>query len=611
MKANIERMKRQWKILSKIFNIMGLKYWHIALPLVLSIITVFFGGISLGLLVPLARGVTSGDYSFLNSIPVLKHITAIFDLDTFKFLTPNRSMFLMLAILIFVSTLLKLLIDYGSNAFVNYWNKIFDNRASKFVFNRFLSFGKLYFDRVSQGYVNKVMEYSRNVLGLVGLAHSVVREILDILVHFAIMVFISWKLTLYSIMLFPILHFLIRNIAEKISELAVRNTEAEIGVSKSVFNILSCMPLIKIYSKEETMNRTYGEHLERLRRIRFKSDIFNSMVGPLSQIVILGALLSMVAFVALIVARDKAANLASFLAFFYIARNVIPKFGIFNNTRIALGKLKPPIKEVVKVLQDDDKVFVDEGSRQFEGLKTSITVKHLNFSYIGERQVLRDISLTIEKGKMTALVGPTGAGKTTIANVVMRLYNYSSGSIKIDGVDIREFQIKSIRSHISMVPQDTFLLNDSLRNNIAFGLDADPGEKRIMDVVKKARLHDFIMSLPEKLDTEIGDRGIRLSGGEKQRVSIARALLRNTEILILDEATSSLDTHTERLIQQSIEEATKDKTTIVIAHRLSTIRNAGKIIVIEDGKIAEEGPLKEILAKKGKFYRYWEEQKFY
>jgi len=611
MKATIERIKRQWKLLSKIFNIMGLKYWHIALPLILSMVTVFFGGISLGLLVPLARGVTSGDYTFLNSIPVLKHITSMFDLGMFKFLTPNRSMFLILAALIFVSTLLKYLIDYGNSAFVNYWNRIFDNRASRFVFNRFLSFGKLYFDRVSQGYVSKVMEYSRNVLGLVGLAHTVVREVFDILIHFAIMVFISWKLTLYSIILFPILHFLIKGIAKKINKLAVQNTETEIGISKSVFNILSCMPLIKIYSKEELMNRTYGEHLERLRRIRFKSDIFNNMANPLNQIIVLGALLSMVAFVALIVARDKAANLASFLAFFYIARDVMPKFGIFNNARIALGKLKPPIREVAKVLQDDDKVFIDEGSRQFEGLKTGIVVKHLIFSYIGERQVLRDINLTIEKGKMTALVGPTGSGKTTIANVVMRLYNYSSGSIKIDGVDIREFQIKSVREHISMVPQDTFLLNDSLRNNIAFGVDADPGEKQIMDVVKKARLYDFIMNLPEKLDTEIGDRGIRLSGGEKQRVSIARALLRNTEILILDEATSSLDTHTERLIQQSIEEATKGKTTIVIAHRLSTIRNADKIIVVEDGKIAEEGPLKELLAKKGRFYRYWEEQKFY
>ena len=264
-----------------------------------------------------------------------------------------------------------------------------------------------------------------------------------------------------------------------------------------------------------------------------------------------------------------------------------------------------------KVFDDKDKFFVVEGKKVFKSLERKIEFKNLNFSYVKEVGVLKDITFSIEEGKLTAIVGPTGVGKTTLIDLLLRYYDCPPSSIFMDGIDIRNFTLSSLRGQLALVSQDTLLFNDTLKNNIIYGLDRDISDKELIEVVKKARLYDFIIKLPDKLDTYIGDRGVKLSGGEKQRVSIARALLKDAEILILDEATSSLDSRTERLIQEAIAEAIRGRTTVVVAHRLSTIKNADKIVIIEEGTVAEEGVLDKLLAQKGKFYQYWEEQKFY
>ncbi len=223
--------------------------------------------------------------------------------------------------------------------------------------------------------------------------------------------------------------------------------------------------------------------------------------------------------------------------------------------------------------------------------------------------MLRDVSFDVRKGKMTAIVGPTGSGKSTLINLLMRYYDCPPGSIFIDGKDIRSFDLDSYLSRVALVSQETLLLHESLRNNIAYGL-TNVSDEAVQQVVKQARLENFVAQLPNGLDTLIGDRGTRLSGGEKQRVSIARALIKGAEILILDEATSSLDSQTERLIQEAIDEAVQGRTSIVIAHRLSTIKHADSIVVLKDGALVEQGTLDELLALNGLFQRLWQEQKF-
>ena len=297
------------------------------------------------------------------------------------------------------------------------------------------------------------------------------------------------------------------------------------------------------------------------------------------------------------------------MSYFYIILNASHKFGTISGFRGSIAACVGPLDEVMEIFSDEGKHYVRNGDENFGGLKENIEFKNLTFSYADEREVLKNVSFEVRKGKMTAIVGPTGSGKSTLINLIMRYYDCEPGSITVDGTDVREFTLDSFLRHVALVSQETLLLHDSLKNNITYGL-SEVSEEALNEAVERARLSELVSLLPEGLNTLIGDRGVKLSGGEKQRVSIARALLKGSEILILDEATSSLDSKTEKLIQEAIDEAITDRTAIVIAHRLSTIQHADSILVLEDGKIKEQGTLDELLAKKGAFYGLWEEQKF-
>jgi len=298
--------------------------------------------------------------------------------------------------------------------------------------------------------------------------------------------------------------------------------------------------------------------------------------------------------------------------FFFVLKRCMWTFGFLNQLQVSFAAARGQVLEIMSVLDDHEKYFVPDGQVEFTGLKREIEFHHLNFSYPGHIQALKDITFSIDKGKMTAIVGSSGSGKTTLVHLIMRFYDSLPGSLKIDGVDIRDFSVASLHSKIALVSQDALLINASLRFNLTYGMNGEVvKEEKMNDILERARLSDFVKNLPMGLETEIGDRGIRLSGGEKQRVAIARAILHNPEILLLDEATSALDTQTEQLIQEAIDELIKDKTGIVVAHRLSTIQHADKVIVIEKGRMVEEGSLQMLLSSKGKFYEYWEAQKFY
>lgn len=611
IKRFLSQLKRQIAVLNKFFKVMKVRYYHLLIPVLFSFLSASLGGVGLGLLVPLARGVVENDYAFIHEIPLLSQLVSLIQRPQWVFLTSNRAMFLFLSILIVFATTSKYIFSYFSRLTASYWNGKFSQRIKVFVFQRFLSFGKSYFDRKGQGYVFSVVNYSEEVLKLLNFIRDLLSNLFDIGIHLLILVWISWRLTIFAIIVAPLLHVLLRRIIKVISFLSKENTREEISLKRQILNTLSCLPLIKACSKEEKMGNIYDQSTERLRALQFRRDKFIYLINPVQGIIILCSLLILVAVVALILARDQAADLAGFAVFFYVARDMFPKFGVFNRGRQQMAQLKPPLKEVYKVFDSREKGIIYQGKKEFSGLSKEIKIENLNFSYSPKRPILKNISTAFEKGRMSAIVGPTGSGKTTLVNLIMRFYDCSSNSIKIDGVDIREFKINSLRKHISIVTQDDFLFNDTLKNNIIFACEKEPSEGELAGILKKTRLDGFVSRLPEGLFTEIGDRGIKLSGGEKQRVSIARALLRKTEVLILDEATSALDTQTERLIQKAIEEVVRGRTTIVIAHRLSTIKNADKIIVIENGKLKEEGSLEELLDKKGKFFQYWHEQKFY
>jgi ATP-binding cassette subfamily B protein len=260
--------------------------------------------------------------------------------------------------------------------------------------------------------------------------------------------------------------------------------------------------------------------------------------------------------------------------------------------------------EIMDVKPD---IVENKSAAELNDTKGGIVFKNVTFSYNEGDNVLKNINLDISPGKTVALAGPSGGGKTTLCNLIPRFYDVLNGTIEIDGIDIRNLTLKSLRKNIGIVQQDVFLFAGTIKDNIMYGR-VDASDEDIIEAAKKAKVHDFIMELPDKYDTHIGERGIKLSGGQKQRMSIARVFLKNPPILILDEATSSLDNETELMIQESLKELSKGRTTLVIAHRLSTIKNADEIIVIDSEGIKETGTQKSLLRKNGAYARLYKAQ---
>jgi ABC-type multidrug transport system fused ATPase/permease subunit len=250
---------------------------------------------------------------------------------------------------------------------------------------------------------------------------------------------------------------------------------------------------------------------------------------------------------------------------------------------------------------------IKDGRKELRLFTHNIELDHVSFTHKGRKKTIKDVSVTLEKGKTTAIVGPSGAGKTTIVDLLLRLFDPDKGEIRIDGVNLKEYKLSSWLSRIGLVTQDTFVFHDSVKNNITFGLDGY-SEEQIAQAAKGANAHDFILEFPQRYDTIVGERGMKLSGGQKQRIAIARAIIKKPDILILDEATSALDNISEELVQEAINKISKERTVIVVAHRLSTIINADKIVVLENGRAMEEGTHRELMKRRGVYWKLYKSQ---
>lgn len=432
------------------------------------------------------------------------------------------------------------------------------------------------------------------------------REPFLILGYVVMMVNISWQLTVFSILYLPVVALIIGSIVKRLRHPAQQGQE-RMGEMVSVMEeSLSGVKAIKSYN-------AFGYISSKFRKINeVMSDILLSMArkqqaaSPMSEFLGITAISVVLVFGGSLVTKGvmTAAGFVAYIAAFSQLtrplRSFIDQFANINQG-IAAGERIFSIIDAESAVQDKaDAVALEE-------FKDKIEFKNISFSYDASREVLHDVSFTVRKGETVALVGPSGGGKSTLSELIPRFYDPAVGEISIDGKPLADYTQESLREKMGIVSQDTILFNDSIRANIAMGRE-DATEEQIVAAAKIANAHDFIMQTEAGYDTNVGDRGMKLSGGQRQRLSIARAVLRNPEILILDEATSALDTESEKLVQEALTSLLEGRTSVVIAHRLSTIHNADRIIVIDSGRIAEQGTHSELMERNGIYAKLIEMQ---
>ncbi|MDD5054959.1 MAG: ABC transporter ATP-binding protein [Candidatus Peribacteraceae bacterium] len=580
---------------------------YFIIPIVLSIAAAAFEGVGMSLLIPMLGGFLAKDFSFIKEITGIGRIIGMLPESVSG---SDKMLFLVLLSLFVVVIVVKNVLRYSASLTMSYLGTRTVHHLRKQVFSAYLGFGKLFFDRTSVGHHSIVLsQFTTEALQPLLNVDRFIQTFFSLVAYVVVMCLISWKLTLVAVPVFFLLHFGVQSMIRVIRSLSRQSAQSVSQLGKKVVEILSTIPLVKSFNTEDIERRRYTDISDHRARLEHRTNVYKQLIGPLQELITLFSALLLLSGMLFLLVREGQTTAPSFLVYFYLVLNSSNKFGVITGFQSNLANASGPVQEVASVFDSAGKHIVPDGRKTFPGLLRTIEFRDLTFSYGESRHILRNLSFSVTKNCVTALVGPTGTGKTTIVSLLLRLYDCPPESIFLDGIDIRTFTSSSLRSHMAVVSQDTLLLNDTLRANITYGL-SDVSESRLNDAVARARLETYVRGLPNGLSTLIGDRGVQLSGGEKQRVSIARALLRNTDILILDEATSSLDSITEKLVQEAINEAIRGKTAIVVAHRLSTIRNAGKIVVIEDGRCHEEGTLEELLQRKGLFHSYWEEQKF-
>jgi len=434
-------------------------------------------------------------------------------------------------------------------------------------------------------------------------------EPINILSFIVLLFIISWQLTLIAIVILPLSLFIIRVIGMSIRRKSIRSSRRMAGIMSILNETVQGMRVVKAFAMEKfEINRFFGETWNYFK-IVFRRTKLRHLSPPLNEITAVTIGIVLLYIGGRQVLSGTGLDTEDFIRFVFLIFAMLEPIKKLNRVNIRIQKGIASAIRVFRILDEKTDIFDKPDAQNIESFDKKIEYQNLCFRYItSEEDILSDINLTINKGETIAVVGHSGAGKTTLADLLPRFYDPIKGSIKIDSVDIRDLTLKSLRRMMGIVTQETVLFNDSVLNNIAYGL-SEVDMEAVEKAAEAANALDFINELENKFDTIIGDKGSRLSGGQRQRIAIARALLKNPPILILDEATSSLDSESEIKVKQAIDNLMKERTAIVIAHRLSTIRNADRIIVIESGKIVETGTHRSLLAKGGKYKLLHEAQK--
>ncbi|MEM9979698.1 MAG: heterocyst formation ABC transporter subunit HepA, partial [Cyanobacteria bacterium P01_D01_bin.2] len=566
------------------------------------LIAAAFEGMTVGFIASFLQGLTNP-----NEPPIQ---TGVSWFDTFFLATqaPAAERIYRLSGLLLIGVWLRASFDYLGEVYSKKSSLKLVDRLRRRIFDQLESFDLSFYSSVSsgalistiRGEVNQVQQ-AFNVLAI-SIVHGS-----KVLAYLVAMLMLSWQLFLISALVFGLMSVGLTSLTAKVREASFEVPKANKTFTSSALSFINGIRTVHASGTQTFERQRYYAATQKIYNTQLAVTKLSAMVKPIIEGLGITLLVGMVVVSYSLLISTGRLKAAELLTFLFVLIRTTPLVSSLNGTRVGFIASQGALHAVTELLKREDKPYFKDGQRLFERLQRSIDLVSVDFSYVPGEPVLHDITLSIKRGETTALVGTSGAGKTTLADLISRFYDPTRGQILIDGVDLRELKINSLRHRMAIVSQDTFIFNATVGENIVYGME-NASDTDIIEAARLANALEFIQDLPNGFATVLGERGVRLSGGQRQRIAIARALLRDPEILILDEATSALDSVTERLIQESLERLSKGRTVIAIAHRLSTIANADKVVVLEKGRIVEQGNYQNLLQERGKLWKYHQMQ---
>jgi subfamily B ATP-binding cassette protein MsbA len=589
--------------------------WLLAVSFFLTLLYSISNAVSVYLSIPLLRTLFLSDN--VTTIAPPNQFSNIFDsfryaFESYIFSDANKvNILAKVCVLLLLFYFSKNLFGYLQSILTQYVEKTLITNLRRSMYHKFNSLSLKYFTEKRSGdvisrFINDVNLIQNTVYVTFT---DLIRSPLLIIVFLTMALYISWKLTLISIVIIPVALFFIVYIGKKLRKYSYR-VQIKLGEFTSVIGeTIYGSKIIRAFSMEEFENKKFEKKLRSYFRSLMKNTIYSNLTSPLTEFlsIAIGVLIIWYGGREIFLGGGMAPE--EFLGFLIIIFQLMTPIKDISSVNNRIQESSAAADRIFEILDTEPEIFDKENALELKEFKDSIEFKNVSFRYDEEKTILNNVSLKIKKMERVAVVGLSGEGKSTLVDLIPRFYDVNSGEILIDGINIKDIRLKSLRNVFSIVTQEIILFNDTIKSNISYGYDNIPMDK-IIEAAKNANAHDFIIETENGYDTVIGERGLKLSGGQKQRIAIARALLKNAPIMIFDEATSSLDTESEALIQEAIERLIKNNTSIVIAHRLSTIKDADRIIVLHDGQIENIGSHDELMEDEDSIYKKLYEMQF-